>query len=270
MLDKTDLVEVTYPNMRALATSLLIAASIYPVIAQQNSSSAKWEEKWTETTGSRWRTKVNSETGESISYDTKTSELWTNPRTGKTEAVLIEGKSEQQSNVAENPVLPSEAANWSEVFNEKSSSRFRTYTNSKTGETVSADVVDGEFWRNPNTGQTEVVLKERVQNSVDERKAKIRSLEEQKRKLEAESKELIEKELSKKSKTTSDWEAARERAEEKYRAALAEIEETRRREAEELRQRQEQIRQQRQQPTYSTPSYNGYGHGPYYGHGYYP
>ena len=50
----------------------------------------QWKEIWDPTTGSHWRTQYEGSTGNTISYDPFTSEIWKNPVTGNEEAVLRE------------------------------------------------------------------------------------------------------------------------------------------------------------------------------------
>ncbi|MCE9611366.1 MAG: hypothetical protein K8R23_14315 [Chthoniobacter sp.] len=51
---------------------------------------AEWRDIWNPTTGSAWRTKANEKTGEMLSYNPFTSEIWRSRVTGAAEAVLRE------------------------------------------------------------------------------------------------------------------------------------------------------------------------------------
>ena len=51
---------------------------------------AEWNEVYNPKTGSAWRTRTNSQTNETVSYNPFTSEIWRNVVSGKAEAVLRE------------------------------------------------------------------------------------------------------------------------------------------------------------------------------------
>jgi hypothetical protein len=82
--------------MRYLETILLLLciAAVTGLSQTDNgvpaSEAAEWREIWSPTTGSHWRTKKDDVTGEQLSYDPFTSEIWRDKKTGNAEAVARE------------------------------------------------------------------------------------------------------------------------------------------------------------------------------------
>jgi len=65
----------------------------------------EWNEIYNPTTGSMWRTKTDTSTGETVSYNPFTSEIWRNPVTEQAEAVLREDWAEIDASApSENPL----------------------------------------------------------------------------------------------------------------------------------------------------------------------
>lgn len=78
-----------------LPLAILMSVTLVAVLAQTDnglpaSKAAEFQQKYGPKTSSNWRTYENSKTGDSVSFDPKTSEVWFNPVTKKYEAVLRE------------------------------------------------------------------------------------------------------------------------------------------------------------------------------------
>ncbi len=68
-----------------------------------SSKVAEFVEKYSSTTSSSWRTYENRKTGQEISFNPKTSELWLNPATQRYEAVLRNSGNQPPKNAGINP-----------------------------------------------------------------------------------------------------------------------------------------------------------------------
>ncbi len=68
-----------------------------------SSKVAEFVEKYSSTTSSSWRTYENRKTGQEISFNPKTSELWLNPATQRYEAVLRNSGSQPPKNAGTKP-----------------------------------------------------------------------------------------------------------------------------------------------------------------------
>lgn len=178
------------------------------------SRASEFRQKEGTTTSTNWRTYENTKTGDNVSFNPKTSEVWFNPATKKFEAVLREDGSPDpnensvktsgpQSNYQKtekwfNPVtkkfenvitevaptpagntpqlaypqnldngLPIKTAmNWKQLDTSTSSTDWRTYENTKTGQVVSFNPRTSELWYNPVIEKWEPVVRETTQQTA--------------------------------------------------------------------------------------------------------
>jgi hypothetical protein len=96
-----------------------------------------------------------------------------NPTTKKFEDVETDVKPSvasqpaiQYPNDLDNGLPAKTAANWKEVVTDNSSSSWKTYQNSKTGQAVSFDPTTSELWYNPVKQQWEPVVREASEQST--------------------------------------------------------------------------------------------------------
>lgn len=104
-------------------------------------------------------------TGDKNNY--QKTEKWFNPVTKTFEDVLVEAGPNvsktpdiQYPNSLDNGLPAKTAKNWQQIIDDKTGSSWRTYKNTKTGETVSFNPKISELWFNPVKSKWEPVVRE--------------------------------------------------------------------------------------------------------------